>query len=101
MTTDKKLTMPDILTPDGLFAQMGLIGKASGYDILAERVGKLKKENDRLKEALKPFADMNSEITEDKKRQGGILFNGYQSKPKKYKLSNGDIVLPNQLKVIQ
>jgi hypothetical protein len=30
----------------------------------------------------------------------GVLFNGYASKPCKYKLSNGDIVFPNQLKQI-
>ncbi len=31
----------------------------------------------------------------------GVLFNGYRSKPTKYKLSTGDVVFPNQLKSIQ
>lgn len=30
----------------------------------------------------------------------GILFNGFKSKPTKYKLDNGDIVFPHQLKTI-
>ena len=28
---------------------------------------------------------------------GGIMFNGFKSKPTKYELSNGDIVFPYQL----
>lgn len=37
---------------DGLFEQMANISKAHGYDILAEQVGELKKENATLREAL-------------------------------------------------
>jgi len=32
---------------------------------------------------------------------GGILFTGYQRKPKKFKLSDGTITLPDYLKLIK
>lgn len=37
---------------NGLFEQMSNISKVHGYDILAEQVGELKKENAKLREVL-------------------------------------------------
>ncbi len=42
---------------DNLFEQMANISKAGAYDILVEQVGELKKENTKLREALKTLVE--------------------------------------------
>jgi len=62
---------------DGLFEQMANISKAHGYDILAEQVGELKKENAKLAAALQPFIKLADAVLKDTLKTNESPLYGY------------------------